>query len=161
MKKITFGPQKNWYRDGEFGRMQVPHIKALIKHLKSNPENHPLNTVKKIEFREIIKDSLGGFNTTQAREINKLFLESIGHKNLETIKINAYHNGSILTGTEIQPVINNSPNLKTFVFNGFQSDKTVSLSFEGKTHLSKVKLHHWKGTATPLTHLKTVKSSKS
>lgn len=154
LKRITFGPPKNWGGSDEFGYNEVPYLKSLISYLNSNPENHPLSSVKKIEFREITKDNFRGFKNTQAKELNNSFLSAIGHKGLEKIKVKSYHNGSILTGTEIQPVLTNSPNLKTFLFDAFQSNQSVSLSFSNQPKLSKVKLLNWKGPASTIESLR-------
>jgi len=154
LERITFGPPKNWGGSGEFGAKEVPYLKSLISYLESNPENHPLSSVKKIECREITQDMFGGFDKAQAKELNNRFLSAIGHNGLENIRVKAYHIGSILTGTEIQPVLTNSPNLRTFVFDGFQSDQTVSLSFASQPQLSKVKLLNWKGPASTIESLR-------
>ena len=129
LKRITFGPPKNHGGSDEFGAKEVPYLKSLISYLESDPEKHPLNSVKKINYREISYDWYGDFGEDQAKELNNRFLGAIGHQGLKNIRVAANHTRSILTGTEIQPVLINSPNLTTFVFDGFQSDQTVSLSF--------------------------------
>ncbi len=87
-------------------------------------------------------------------------MSSIGHKDLENVRVRSYHNDSILTGTEIQPILDNSPNLKTFVFYGFQSKQTVDLSLANHSLLSKVKLLHWKGSSSTIDSLINCKTLK-
>ncbi|MBX9744740.1 MAG: hypothetical protein K2X08_05965, partial [Chlamydiales bacterium] len=154
LESITFGPSKNWSGSGEFGAKEVPYLKSLISYLESDPEIHPLSSVKKINCREITQDMFGDFDKAKAKKLNTRFLSAIGHEGLEKVKVKAYHIGSILTGTEIQPVLTNSPNLKTFVFDGFQSDQTVSLSFASLPQLSKVKLLSWKGHPSTIESLR-------
>lgn len=157
LEKIIFGPPNQWSGSGEFGAKEVPYLKSLISYLESGLEKYPLGAVKKIQCREITQDKLGDFDEVKAKELNSLFLSSIGNNGLEKVSIKAYHMGSILTGTEIQPVLKNSPNLKTFIFDGFQSDQTVSLSFANQPQLSKVKLLNWKGPASTIESLRTCK----
>lgn len=149
LKKIIFGGlQNNW------SAQEVPYLKSLISYLESNHEKHPLSSVKKIQYREITRDMFGDFDEVKAKELNSRFLSSIGHQGLENVRIKAYHIDSILTGTEIQPVLKNSPNLKTFIFDGFQSNQTVSLSFASQPQLSKVKLLNWRGPSSTIESLR-------
>lgn len=154
LKKIIFGPRKNSCGSGEFGPNEVPYLKSLISYLESHPETHPLSSVKKIDCTEITNVVFGDFDKAKTKELNSYFLSAIGHKGLEKVKVKAYHIGSVLTGTEIQPVLTNSPNLKTFVFDGFQSNRTVSLSFASQPQLSKVKLLNWEGHASTIESLR-------
>ena len=158
LEKISFGPPKNWSGSGEFGAKEVGFLTSFISYLRSSPEKHPLSSVKKIRFREITHDSYGDFNAKMAKELNSLFLHSIDHPGLENIRIEAYHIRSVLTESEIQPVLKNSPNLKTFVFNGYQSNQIVTLSFTNQPHLSKVKLLNWKGAVSTIESLKSCKN---
>ncbi len=87
-------------------------------------------------------------------------MSSIGHKGLETVRITAYDVGSILTGTEILPILKSSPNLKTFVFDGLQTHQDVALSFAGQPQLSKVKLLNWKGPSSTIGSLINCKGLK-
>ncbi|MEC7839303.1 MAG: hypothetical protein VX777_04610, partial [Chlamydiota bacterium] len=139
LERIIFGPPKHIYGCHEFTSQEVPYLKSLISYLESSPEKHPLSSVKKIEFREITKDSFEGFGKKKAKELNNHFLSAISHKDLEKVAIRADNISSILTGAEIQPVLTNSPNLKTFEFNGFQSDQIVTISFASQPELTKVK----------------------
>jgi len=157
LKKIVFGPPKNWSGNGEFRAKEVPFLKSLISYLVSDLQKHPLSSVKIIQLREIVQDLFGDFDAEKAKDVNKCSLNAIGHRGLEKVRISVYNIGSNLSGTEIQPVLNNSPNLKTFIFDGFQSAQTIYLSFANQPLLSKVKLLNWKGTASTLESLKNCK----
>ena len=148
--RIIFEPENNY---NSFGAEEMPYLESLISYLENNPEKHPLNFIKKIQLREITVDEFG-----RAKELNSRFLGSIGHEELEDLRIAAYHLGSALSGVEIQPALKNSPNLKTFVFNGFQTGQTVDLSFESQHQLTKVKLLHWKGSASTIESLRNCKA---
>lgn len=152
--RITFGPPKNIVTTGEFGGKEVLYLKSLIAYLNSDPANHPLRSVKKMECMEITPDVYNGFGVPQARELNNLFLGAIGHESLEKLCVQAYCPRATLTGSEIQSALNNSPQLKTFVFNSYISKPTVKLSFAGQSLLSKVKLLDWKGDASTIESLK-------
>ncbi|MDP1608734.1 MAG: hypothetical protein Q8L98_05425 [Chlamydiales bacterium] len=154
LQEIIFGPQKNLHGTDEFTTGHAPYLEPFISYLQSNPDEHPLNSVKKIRFREIDRYFLG---KAQVGKLNKFFLSSIGHIGLENIKIEVDCNGSVLTGKKIQPVLDNSPNLRTFSFNGFQSNQMVTLSFTKQPLLSKVKLLDWDGDSSTLDSLKNCK----
>lgn len=147
LEKLTVGPGKDWYGNGEFRVSKAPYLESLISYLKEHP-------LKKIEFREIVKDPFVDSDREATQKLNADFLEGIGHPLLKKVRVVAHHLGSVLTGAEIQPVLDRSPNLKTFVFSGFQSDQSVSLSFAGQPQLTRVKLLSWIGNASTLESLK-------
>ena len=151
--EITFGLPKNCCGSGEFGVKEVPYLESLISYLESDPKKHFLSFVKKIECSEITWDIFGDFDR-KAKKLNSRFFRAIGHKGLEKFKVEANVVDSNLTGTEIQPVLTNSPNLKTFVFDGRLSNQTVSLSFARQPQLSKVKLLKWIGPASTIESLR-------
>lgn len=150
LERITFGHQNNWFNRETFGTKDAPFLLSLISCLENDPEKHLLSSVKRIEFREVVNNRFHGFNDTKAKELNMRFLSAIGHKDLEKVRVKADCFRNIFTGTEIQPLLTNCSNLKTFVFDGFQSNQTFSLSFESQTQLSKVKLLDWKGSASTI-----------
>ena len=158
LEKIIFGLTKNWTGSGEFVAKQERYLRSLISYLESNAKKHPLNSVKKIQFSELTHNNFATFNKKKAKELNSLFLRSIGHPGLEHITISPFHTASVLTGNEIQPVLENSPNLKTFVFDGFESNQTITLSFANQPLLSKVKLLNWKGAVSTIESLKSCKN---
>ncbi len=45
LEEIIFAP--------EFGAKEVPYLRSLISYLESNQDEHPLNSVKKIRFKEV------------------------------------------------------------------------------------------------------------
>jgi hypothetical protein len=153
LREMTFGPSKNSCGGDEFGISEAPYLRRLIAFLEESQGKRLLSSVKKIRYREIKQQSFEEHSLKEAKEINRLFLSSIGHIGLERVSIQAYDRGT-LTGTEIQPLLNKSPHLKTFVFNGLKSDQIVSLSFANQTQLSKVKLLHWKGPSSTLESLR-------
>lgn len=154
LQEIAFGPRKNWHGDHEFETRDAPYLEPFISYLQSNPDKHPLNSVKKIRFREIDRCFL---SKVQDGKLNKFFLSSIGHIGLENFRVEVDCNGSVLTGQKIQPVLDNSPNLRTFSFDGFQSNQIVTLSFAKQPLLSKVKLLDWDGDSSTLDSLKNCK----
>ncbi len=156
LKKMTFGPPKNW-NGSNFTSKEAPYLQALISYLESHPDKHPLSSVKKIICREITYNIAEDFTGEKAKALNKQFLCALSHPDLEKVSVKAHHAGSVLTGDEIQPVLTRSSHLKTFVFDGFQSSQTVSLSFANQSRLSKVKLLHWRGTASTIESLKECK----
>lgn len=135
LKEIIFGRRSDWLGDIKFGAYEEPYLKSLISCLESDPNKHLLSSVKKIQYWEIIQDRSGAFNEKEAKNLNNLFLNSIGHKDLERVKIKSLYI-SLLTGTAIQPLLTKSPNLRTFAFNGYKSN----LSFADQPQLTKVKL---------------------
>lgn len=149
LKMITFGSV-------EFRVIELPYIQSLISYLENDHEKTLLSSIKKIKCGEITYDYLRGFELAHAKDLKKRFFSAIGNKGLENIRINVCRNDSI-TGTDIQPVLINSPNLKTFVFYGTQSDQFVSLSFASQPHLSKVKLLYWKGLHSTIESLRNCK----
>jgi hypothetical protein len=157
LEQIILGPPKHRNGIGEFGVKELPYIQSLISHLESDSGKNQLSSVKRIQYREITQDWLRGLDKEKAKELNRVLLNSLGHRGLENVRIKAYHNGSILTETEIQPILNKSPDLKTFIFDGLQSSQTVSLSFANQTQLTKVKLLHWNGDASTVDSLKNCK----
>lgn len=139
----------------KFGPQEVPYLKMLISCLNTHEDAPPLATLKKLDFKEISYLTYDqNFNKFQAKELNRNFLVAMGHRNLEIVKIKSDHIGSLLTRTEIQPMLDNTPNLKSFMYNGFQSDQSVDLSFENLTQLTKVKLRHWIGSFSTIDSLK-------
>jgi hypothetical protein len=145
LERITFGPPKNFRSSAEFGARETPYFESLISYLENNPEKHPLSSLKKIEYEEIATARSDDDEGTQAKKLNNRFLTAIGQYSLEKVKINAFRFQSFLTGAEIQPVLTNSPNLKTFIFDGLKSYQTVYLSFPSQSQLSKVKLLYGRG----------------
>jgi hypothetical protein len=117
-----------------------------------------LSSVKTILFTEI---SSGIYYCKEnTRYINRQLLSSIGHHALESVRIEAYYKGTILSGNEIQPLLNNSPNLKKFTYHGDLYEffeKRVVLSFENQLQLSKAKFVRWVYTPETITSLKNCK----
>jgi len=160
VETIIFGPLNKWDRSSHFGAKEVQYLKSLISYLESNREIHPLSSVKKIQYREIAHNNFTVFDEIQAKKLNTRFLHSIGHPGLENIRIHTNQAGPIPRVIEIQPVLNNSPNLKTFVFHGFTPVRITYLSFARQSQLSKVQLLHWAGPASTIESLRQCKKLK-
>lgn len=144
LQKIIFGPPKNGLKQNGFEKKDLPYLIEL-----ASLEKPPLNKVKRIRFE------ITGLE--EAETFNSLFSGSI-ENNLEKITIKTSDLGSF-SGLKIQSVLNNSPNLKRFVFDG-QAEKIVSLSFAHLPKLSKVKLLNWTGTSKTVGSLKNCKELK-
>lgn len=154
LEKINFGfsRQDSFSGTGEF---RNEHDKIYLEELILYLNNYPLLNVKKINFREIIHNTI--FNKNLTESLNYRLLNSMGHNNLENIKIKAYHIGSGITGNQIQGILEKSPNLKIFKYDGYQSSTNVELSFKNLHSLHKVKLTHWKANESTIETLKECK----
>lgn len=134
---------------------ETPYLKQLFTSLKCDPEKKLLSSVRKIQCLELdlgtLKDSIS-FNTQ--------FLNAISHQNLESIRIRANQYRSALSGIEIQPVFKNSPNLKTFIYDGSTFRKTISISFPKESLISKVKFINWYGCPLTIESLKACEKLK-
>lgn len=160
LKKIIFGPLKNMCGISEFSSKEAPYLKSLISYLKSDRNERLLNSIKKIQFTEITRDIFSSYDIEKVKELNNIFLSSIGHKNLETITIQGNHIGSILTGVGIQSILENSPNLRNFEFKCNEPNQGIALSFSNQSKLSKVKLLNWKGPSSTIESLRNCKELK-
>lgn len=142
LEKIIFGPPKNWWnKEGAFKDQDAVYLNSLMAHFQC--DYFSLRRIKKIVFFEI----------KGSKELNALFLSTLVHENLENIRIRNSRIDSVLHGSEIQPVIDNSPYLKTFVLDPCNVYKEVELSFLKKFFLTKVKLLTWVGSPSTIRSL--------
>lgn len=154
LEKINFGfsRQGSFSNEGEFyDELDKIYLEELISYLN----NHPLINVKKINFKEIIYYT--DFNKDSTVSLNYRLLNSLGSNILEDVYIKAYHMESCINGTQIQGILEKSPSLKIFKFDGFLSNMTVDLSFNKLQYLRKVKLTHWSSNHTTIESLKECK----
>lgn len=138
LEVIYFGYGQNY--SGEFRVKDTLYLNKFIDYLN----NHPLKYVKKIIFQEIVCSIIDNIKIDDIKVMNQRLLTALGHDRLECIKIKSYHNGSVITGKEIQPLLEKYPTIKVFKYDGFQSNSHVELSFDNNIYLNKINLRCWK-----------------
>lgn len=132
---------------GDFGVNEEKQVQALIAYLKK----HPLNHVRNLIFREI-----EGTGAAESKDINRQLLESLCHIDLKSIAIQVLYETSVLTGLEIQPILEKSINLRKFKLQCHSSDHPViALSFAKQSKLISANFIEF---CEPMDTLKSVKS---
>lgn len=153
VRLITRYPNIKTLSFGEFGVNEEKQVQALIAYLK----NYPLNHLKILNFREI-----EGTSPDESKEINRTLLESLSHKNLKSITIQILYETSILTGLEIQPVLEKSTKLKKFKLKCHSSDHPkIALSFAKQSELISANFIEFCEPMATLTSLKSCPKLKS
>ncbi len=78
LEKIIFGPKKNWGGSDEFGTKEAPYLESFISYIsymKGKHIQHPLSSVKKIQYMEIKPDGFGMVDKIKTQKLNNLFFE--------------------------------------------------------------------------------------
>lgn len=161
VRKLTFG--LSYCYGGQFELMHNKYLRILIAYLTENQAQHPLSQVKKMVIREIVGQIftyyhgiIGSriFSEKKRSELNLSIMESLGHPNLESLVIKAFHNGSTLTGKEVTPILQKSLQLKKFALHCFQADNQFDISFKGHAKLISAKFDHFSGPVSSIESLK-------
>lgn len=130
-----------------FGPKEEKHLRVLIAYLKA----HPLAHVKNLVIHEV--EGTGEF---ESREINRLLMDSLSHQKLETISIQLLYETSVLTGTEIQPMLEKPLNLKKFKLRCHPTNHpTIALTFAKQRHLITAELLEF---CAPMSTLESIKA---
>jgi hypothetical protein len=148
--ELILGPKNGAHNNEEFGPDNEMELNLLIQYLLTTKLNH----IKKITIREIKESFFYKSNNFNAKTINAKLMELLGHNNLESITISSVCNGSILTGYEVQNILDTSINLKKFEINTFQSHQNINVSFEKQTQLVSAIFKYFNGPYETIESLK-------
>lgn len=145
IKRLSIGKKYE-----EFGSNEAAHLRAFIIYLKTNPK-YPLSHVKHLIIHEAIDIEIA-----KSKELNRLLMEALSHLALKSISIHLLFQDSILTGLEIQPVLEKSIHLKKFKLKCFPDNhSSIELVFAKQLSLTSA---HFLEFCGPLSTLESVKS---
>ncbi len=111
-----------------FGASEEVHIRAFAVFLKQ----YPLDHLSHLMVREI-----EGTGPDESKQINQMLLESLSNSNLSSVSIQILFETSVLSGIEIQPILEKSINLKKFKLNCRHANEhpSIALTFAKQPHL--------------------------
>lgn len=137
IKRISIGKKHTG-----FEKTQEKHLSTLISYLNV----HPLIHIKTLIIREI----------EGSKELNRTLMGSLSHSGLESITIKVLYEESVLTGLEIQPILEKAFNLRVFKLNCHAAKHpSIALTFAKQTQLSSAQFIEF---CEPMDTLKSVKS---
>ena len=145
LRKLAIGKK---YK--EFGTYETTHLGAFIVYLTTQ-SRHPLSHVKSLIIHEV-----EGNEADESKKLNRLLMESLSHPKLKSLTIQLLYQNSVLSGLEIQPILEKSIHLKNFRLNCFPDNHaSIELTFKNQTSLTSAYFHEFCG---PISTLESVKS---
>lgn len=148
IKKLSIGRKNRGFESSEESYLRVLNVYLSI---------FPLDHVKTLIFREI-----GGTGADESKEINRQLMQALSHIKLESISIRLLNETSILTGSEIQPILEKSLNLKKFKLRCYSNDHPlIALTFAKQAHLISANFIEFCAPAETLESVKSCSKLKS